>query len=373
MIVTLSDYILEQEVSAASCDDITMEQGLAEMQVYAALANAYAKQFLMLEYASEYTMEADDETATQTDTANGSGQSESKWKKFWRTIWEGIKHAIEWLGQKFRDFGAWIKSKFSKKAIEKAEEIAESGSDEEVAAIVDEIVSDYNAAEGAQNTGETISGGEVSLGVKLSALDILTAYEVDEISGIIEDIGSLANELASSLKSIYTSNKNKSYNYAKGLLSSNIEKLGGKLDALQARKANAGWVQLAKTGNGKRELLSKMTRFVKWMTDAGYSKLDTVDKQLNEIVKDEGSNMDFSNSVNPTEMTKVYQNLQKTIFNVTHGLGELSVQTRKLATTIQKEVAAYNSNAYKERHDGKSKAVVDYEEKQKAAGNPKYQ
>lgn len=366
MIVTLSDYIMEQTVSPASCEDIAMEQGLAEMQVYTALANAYAKQIMMLEYAAEYTMEADDETATTTATEE---KKTSKFKEFWRTIWEGIKKAIFWLRDRFVDFGKWIKGKFNKKSIEKAEQIAENGSDEEVAAIVDSI---YDAGE-LKTSDETASATvAVQPAKKLSAFELLTAYEVDDIANIINDIASLAEKLRTNTKSIFTANRNNSKGFIKGALSSNINALGEELSKLEVRKSNAGWVSVST--KDKRGMLKKMTQFVKWMTSEGFNKLDEIDKKLNDIVKDEDTNMDFSNtpSENVTEITKTLSNLQKTIFNVSHGLGELSLQTRQLATVIQKEVAQYESGVYKERHGGKSKAVADYEEKQSHSNESNY-
>ena len=44
MVITMSDYLLEQEISTASCDDIVLEQAAAEIEVSSALIDAYCKQ-----------------------------------------------------------------------------------------------------------------------------------------------------------------------------------------------------------------------------------------------------------------------------------------------------------------------------------------
>lgn len=94
MVVTLSDYILEQEVSTASCDEIVFEQLQAEIDVNTAIVSAYAKQLAMLEFASGYTMEAD--TSTSTEQKKG----------FFSKLWGGIKKVwkaiCDWFGRRIQ-------------------------------------------------------------------------------------------------------------------------------------------------------------------------------------------------------------------------------------------------------------------------------
>ena len=71
--IKLSDYIMEQEVSTASCEDIVLEQLQAEINVNVALAEAYAKQILMMEYAEGYSSDLYSEADTSTDTKSSAG------------------------------------------------------------------------------------------------------------------------------------------------------------------------------------------------------------------------------------------------------------------------------------------------------------
>ena len=48
----LGNYILEQEISSASCSDIEIAQYFAEMEVAAALLDCYVKQALIMEYST---------------------------------------------------------------------------------------------------------------------------------------------------------------------------------------------------------------------------------------------------------------------------------------------------------------------------------
>lgn len=83
MIITMSDYLLEQEISTASCDDIVLEQAIAEFEVSCAIIEAYTKQFMMLEYGNEFYQEkADDD---DDDEKPG----------FFKKIKEGFKHLVD--------------------------------------------------------------------------------------------------------------------------------------------------------------------------------------------------------------------------------------------------------------------------------------
>lgn len=133
MVVTLSDYILEQEVSTASCDDIVCEQLQAEVDVCIALANAYAKEVMMLEYATVYQEEAEE-----------TEKKPSKIREFFGGIWEKICKIASAIANWFSTKFAAIKAKFDKRRMEKAREkalkIEREGSPEEKALLASQIM-----------------------------------------------------------------------------------------------------------------------------------------------------------------------------------------------------------------------------------------
>jgi hypothetical protein len=53
MEITMSNFLMENDISDACCDDIAMEQYNAEMEVLTALSEAYFKQLQMVEYFQE--------------------------------------------------------------------------------------------------------------------------------------------------------------------------------------------------------------------------------------------------------------------------------------------------------------------------------
>lgn len=82
MVVTLSDYILEQEVSVSAHEDIVMEQLQAEIDVATRLIDAYSKQAIMLEYAACYYQE-ETETAAKPNIFKRIGAALKKaWDAF---------------------------------------------------------------------------------------------------------------------------------------------------------------------------------------------------------------------------------------------------------------------------------------------------
>lgn len=85
MVITMSDYLLEQEISTASCDDITLEQAAAEIEVASSLIDAYLKQVVMLECA--YMEKADEDTDEDEDDSDDGEQK----PKFFAKIGSAIK------------------------------------------------------------------------------------------------------------------------------------------------------------------------------------------------------------------------------------------------------------------------------------------
>lgn len=75
----ISDWILEQDISTASCDDIELAQCFAEMEVLSALMECYAKQELIQEYCSGDIREFDIymESGDEADAEPEEGSSES--------------------------------------------------------------------------------------------------------------------------------------------------------------------------------------------------------------------------------------------------------------------------------------------------------
>ena len=144
MVVTLSDYILEQEVSTASCDDIVLEQLQAQIDVNLALANAYLKEYMMLEYASVYT-EADESNGATTEKKSG------KFKEWIKKVWEAIKGFFVKIGTKIKQFVRWIKTKIGGDAPTRLRKLAEKGSEEDckryVVAILNEFAKKSNKIE----------------------------------------------------------------------------------------------------------------------------------------------------------------------------------------------------------------------------------
>ena len=108
----ISDWILEQDISTASCDDIGLAQCFAEMEVLSALMECYAKQELIQEYCSgdirefDVYMESGDEADAEpegesSDGSDDSGDKKSKGagskvketvKKWWGSVIDLIKN-----------------------------------------------------------------------------------------------------------------------------------------------------------------------------------------------------------------------------------------------------------------------------------------
>lgn len=242
--IKLSDYIMEQNVSMAECSDIVLEQLQAEIDVNLAIADAYAKQILMMEYASDYVQEADDSTTNTTEKKDG------KFKTFWKTIWKAIKGFFSAIGQKISAFWEWIKMKLGKGSSAKLREIAEKASEEEAEKYLEGITKDFDVIVG--------KGGRLQPHL----------YDSDAVRNLIDVATTWVAEAAEVLKNIdftveHTSVASKT-----------------QIKDLKSRK----W-DLTKSGkeSSSKATLAKMADFVKWMETEGETKLKDLRVKLQEL------------------------------------------------------------------------------------------
>ena len=97
----ISDYILEQDISIATCDDIEIAQCFAEMEVMAALVECYIKQDIIQEYCSGDISEFDvymESGDTDTSTGNGENTEKEKAKTKW---YQSILNLLKKIGTFF--------------------------------------------------------------------------------------------------------------------------------------------------------------------------------------------------------------------------------------------------------------------------------
>lgn len=142
MIISLSNYIMEQDVSSASIDDIYEEQFAAQFDVASCIAEAYCKQLQMLEGVdddyfteSEYFAEEFDNKQTWEATGN-------KIKDFFGKIWTAIKNALATVANWFIHMFQKVKGFFTgntEEQVKKAVTKLENMSDEEKDAIVIQV------------------------------------------------------------------------------------------------------------------------------------------------------------------------------------------------------------------------------------------
>lgn len=110
----LSNYIMEQDINDVSVMDIYSEQTLAEFNVASALADAYIKQTMMLEYAANIEDVSEDFIQEATDG------TKKKFPNVFKAVWETLKSAVKFIISKITGFFTKIKLKFQKKKIETA-------------------------------------------------------------------------------------------------------------------------------------------------------------------------------------------------------------------------------------------------------------
>lgn len=242
--IKLSDYIMEQNVSMAECSDIVLEQLQAEINVNVALAEAYAKQILMMETASDYVQEADESTTSTTEKKDGA------FKTFWKTIWKAIKGFFSAIGHKISAFWEWIKTKLGKGSSAKLREIAEKASEEEAEKYLEGITKDFDVIVG--------KGGRLQPHL----------YDSDAVRNLIDVATTWVAEAAEVLRNIDFT----------------VERTSGasktQIKELKSRK----W-DLTKSGkeSSSKATLAKMADFVKWMETEGETKLKDLRVKLQEL------------------------------------------------------------------------------------------
>lgn len=392
MIVTLSDYIMEQDVSTASCDDIYFEQLAAEINVHAALANAYAKQVIML----EYTMEADGASDTKTE------KKSNKFVQFFKNIWEGLKNIFKFIKDKIVAFFRAIKQKFSKKALDEAEKIADNGTEEEVAAVVNAITTDYTGVDPSKGTTSwepafSVTVDASALGTpkveepkKPSALELLISYDVSGIYQLLEDIDNVARSLEDKFvelgEAVADSRDNPGFNLHKitNGLEVDIQKLAEAVDKLQMRQMATGQVEV---GKDKRSVLKRMIKFVKeWESNNMEKAVENFSKDLDELIKamntvgedkllgvsvygNEDRNIDPQSQADQRQVISKTQSLLKTMTNLANALNQILLSTGKLAGAIQKEVHEYQKARVHEMSPAERKQEMQKKLAQQKAKN----
>lgn len=120
----LSNYIMEQDINDVSVMDIYSEQALAEFNVASALADAYIKQTMMLEYAANIEDVSEDFIQEATDG------TKKKFPNVFKIVGKAIVSAVMFVVRKIQEFFTKIKLKFTKNRLEKAVKEGEKTGDE---------------------------------------------------------------------------------------------------------------------------------------------------------------------------------------------------------------------------------------------------
>lgn len=120
----LSNYIMEQDINDVSVMDIYSEQALAEFNVASALADAYIKQTMMLEYAANIEDVSEDFIQEATDG------TKKKFPNVFKIVGKAIVSAVMFVVRKIQEFFTKIKLKFTKNRLEKAVKESEKTGDE---------------------------------------------------------------------------------------------------------------------------------------------------------------------------------------------------------------------------------------------------
>lgn len=99
--MTINEYILEQDISSATCSDIEIEQAFAEMSVLSEMCRCYEKAQMFAEYASEPSVVTSCGIFMESDT--DAGANEEKKKKTFKEYIVSIGKVISGLWGKFLD------------------------------------------------------------------------------------------------------------------------------------------------------------------------------------------------------------------------------------------------------------------------------
>jgi len=122
--IKLSDFIMEQEVSTASCEDIVLEQLQAEIDVASSLVGAYAKQIVMMEYAPEYVQEGQTKDELKTIWHDKDTNFFKKLLQSFKALCAGIGRFFSGIVEKLKNRKA--NADAAAKALEAAKGLPES-------------------------------------------------------------------------------------------------------------------------------------------------------------------------------------------------------------------------------------------------------
>ena len=102
--MTISEYILENDISFASCDDIEISKCFAEMTVLGSLVEAYSKYETICEYTTtnpaefniimESATEAIDAKFTEVKDEDVKSNAKSTKEKWYKSLWAWIKKTV---------------------------------------------------------------------------------------------------------------------------------------------------------------------------------------------------------------------------------------------------------------------------------------
>ena len=106
--MTISEYILEQDISTATCSDIELERSLAEMNVIAEMCRCYEKAKIFAEYASNSSVVAECGIFLESDGSTDTVEKKNKtFKDLLKSIGKVLKNVlnnfIELLEKLFAD------------------------------------------------------------------------------------------------------------------------------------------------------------------------------------------------------------------------------------------------------------------------------
>ena len=107
--MTVSEYILEQSISTATCADIELERSIAKMNVLAEMCRCYEKHEMFTEYASDSSVVTECGIFLEADgaTANNEEKKKKTFKEYVKSGWTVLCNLLErfheWLKKLFDD------------------------------------------------------------------------------------------------------------------------------------------------------------------------------------------------------------------------------------------------------------------------------
>lgn len=107
--MTVSEYILEQSISTATCADIELERSLAKMNVLAEMCRCYEKHEMFTEYASDSSVVTECGIFLEADGATANNEEKKKktfvefFKSGWTLLCNLLERFHEWLKKLFAD------------------------------------------------------------------------------------------------------------------------------------------------------------------------------------------------------------------------------------------------------------------------------